>query len=470
MRVQLRLHAWHHVNARVSVHVADGGARSPGAWRQRPSMSLALDTNLDVKQGYNYWDVTSAVTGNGTYTFVVTQSTHHNRVYWASRENSRSSLRPMLLVSYERGRGAPSPPNVAEPTTVAPVPPTVAPPTTAPSIATPPSPTSPASPTTAPPPPRSCEVSELLVPSCGAWWGIYTPTLREDNWNSTVSLTRLEEQVGRRFDIVHRYKDFSNSGSNGAFPDQYELEQMRQGRIMFFAWESRIFATGTTLTWRQVYSGEYDEVIDAVARRIADAGVPIFMGFDHEPEDDPSKGSDADFVRAWRHVVDRFERAGAHNAIWVWTVMGWSGYYPRYHDLYPGDEYVDWIGYDPYNFHHCNGSRWETPWESIAPFYQWLDNNRIGVGKPRMLAEYGTNSDPADPQAKRNWFETLPETIRALPQIRAVIYFNSAGSTRTDDDCNMLLNDTQESLAGFRAAGADPYFNQPIPEAVRRVR
>ncbi|WP_231921301.1 glycoside hydrolase family 26 protein [Micromonospora auratinigra] len=308
---------------------------------------------------------------------------------------------------------------------------------------------------------RCGHVSAELVPSCGAWWGVYSPAGAADGWDHGGAVADLEARVGRRFDIVHRYHDFSDAGSNGAFPDGDEQEQMGQGRLMFFAWESRIFSSGTTLTWADVYSGRYDATIDAVAGRIRATGVPVFMGFDHEPEDEPAKGSDADFVRAWRYVHDRFVRAGADNAVWVWTMMGWPGYYDRYAGLYPGDRYVDWVAYDPYNFYACNGgTQWKTPDAAMDGFYRWLDTNRLGAGKPRMLAEFGTNFDPTDRGAKRRWFEAMPAALKAHPKIKAAIFFNSPGMTRTSATCDMTVDADPAALAGFAAAGRDGYLRQ----------
>ncbi|SDY66311.1 Glycosyl hydrolase family 26 [Micromonospora pattaloongensis] len=438
VRAKLRVYSWSAYPAKVTAHRSTSDARAARPARAKPGAQLGSVPR--VSKGFNEWDVSALVTRNGTYTVALLQERYERRVYWASAEYRDRTLRPHLALTY----------------TVRPAPPaTVAPAPAAPT----PAPTSPS-----PTPSDACgTVSATLVPSCGAWWGMYSPTDATRSWNHGAAVAEIEAQIGRRFDIVHRYHDFSNSGSNGAFPDAFEKAQMAEGRLMFFAWESRIFSSGTTLTWRDVSGGRYDAVIDDVARRIAATRTPVFMGFDHEPEDEPAKGSDADFVAAWRHVHDRFARAGADNAVWVWTVMGSSGYYDRYARLYPGDAYVDWVGYDPYNFYACNGGRtWKSPATTIGTFYRWLDGNGIGAGKPRMLAEFGTNFDPADPSAKRRWFEEFPAALKAHPKIKAAVYFNSAGSTTTSVTCNMTLGHTAAALSGFIAAGHDPYLRQPV--------
>ena len=354
---------------------------------------------------------------------------------------------------------APPPTTAAPTTTRPPVPTTTVAPTT--STTAPPATTTTAAP--GPGPGAGCgRVTALLEPTCGAWFGVYARTDRSYGWNPTVPLEEIEAQVGRRFDVVHSYRDMSNQGRNGVFPDSYDREQVAAGRILKISWESRIFSSGTTLTWRQIYDGSHDATIDAVGARLAAWGEPVFLTFDHEPEDEPAKGTDAEYVRAWRHVHDRITAAGADNVIWVWTMMGYSGHYSRYKALYPGDEYVDWIGYDPYNFYVCTGNRtWKSPYDTVHPFYAWLEANHLGDGKPIMLSEYGTAADPADPEAKRRWFEAWPAAVKAHPRIKAVLYFNSAGVTTTTDTCNMLLNDTPSSIAGFSTAAADPYFTQP---------
>ena len=469
LKARLQVHAWQESDALLTVHSTGSDAAEARPAPATPGPALAAID--EVHKGYNEWDVSGLVTGNGAYTLVLRQNGYDTRVYWASTENRNADVRPRLLLTYDLGaKPSPSTGPTAGPTgpaspsavpvTTAPAPSSAAPSSVAPSSVAPkPTPTG-----SRPMPGAGCgTVSALLVPGCGAWWGMYTPTSASKGWDHGGAVAEVEAQVGRKFDLVHRYHDFSNAGSNGAFPDSYELAQMREGRLLFFAWESRNFSAGTTMRWSEVYGGAHDATIDAVAGRIKATGVPVFLGFDHEPEDEPAKGTDAEFVRAWRYVHDRFEKAGANNAIWVWTMMGWSGHYDRYAGLYPGDRYVDWVGYDPYNFFACNGSKgWKSPATAIGGFYRWLDENGIGGGKPRMLAEFGTNFDTADATAKRRWFEEFPAAVKAHPKIKAVIYFNSAGSTSRSSNCDMTMNHDASALAGFTSAGKDPYFRQPV--------
>lgn len=103
----LQLHAWNPVDASVTAHPANGGAEGSGAWAQRPTLGAALDSRPEVVSGYNSWDVSAAVRGNGAVTLALRQADLENRIYWASRENKDPTLAPRLTISYDAG-AAPS--------------------------------------------------------------------------------------------------------------------------------------------------------------------------------------------------------------------------------------------------------------------------------------------------------------------------------------------------------------------------
>ena len=120
VRATLRLHSWTSTPARVDVFPgAAAGADGSGLLTSRPALGDALDGRGMVARGNNDWDVSAAVTGNGTYTFTVRQQTHDTRVYWASRENRDKSLRPRLTITYETAGNARTPAATTSPGTTA---------------------------------------------------------------------------------------------------------------------------------------------------------------------------------------------------------------------------------------------------------------------------------------------------------------------------------------------------------------
>ncbi len=305
----------------------------------------------------------------------------------------------------------------------------------------------------APTKPRSCAPTRELVPPCGAWWGTYAG-------DSPGDLTRREALIGRRFDLVHAYHDFDD-----VFPTPAEASLTPQ-RWLFYDWDNRIFGR-EGICWGAIAAGAYDHAIDAEAAALRAFGQPVFLSFAAEPEDNVGQacapdrtggvnGTARQFVQAWRHVHDRMVAAGATKVIWVWNVSGASGGDAL--QLYPGDAYVDWIAWDPYNWYRCDGRRgpWASWSDKVGPFYDALTEAGL-TGKPWMLAEYGSAEDPVSASRKGDWFRVLPQQARTdRPLIKAVVYFD-----RDHGDCKWNIDSSPTAAAGFVEAGHDPYFNQP---------
>jgi len=306
---------------------------------------------------------------------------------------------------------------------------------------------------------RPCRVNRLLVPRCGALWGVYNPIgsfPQATDW--TRSITTMERRVGRRFDIVKRYHDFSNDGSSGAFPDSHERVLARKGRIPFLAWVSTDFSTGADYRWADIARGRFDaSVIDPVARRLKRYGGKVFLDLDHEMDglSRVADGTPAEYVRAFRHIHRRFERIGARNVIFVWTTTGYLGNEAKIRASYPGDAFVDWIAYDPYNFAACHDSDWESFGQSVDPFYDWLMANGHR-DKPFMLGEYGSVPDLAHPLRRARWFRHQVAGMKAHPRIKAVIYYNSQGSCPAH--LTQSIAKDKPALRAFGRAGRHPYF------------
>jgi hypothetical protein len=284
------------------------------------------------------------------------------------------------------------------------------------------------------------------VPANGAYFGAWTSS------NTGFTVEEREAQIGRRYKVVHRYHDWDN-----AFPSAQEQAWAREGRILFLALEPRIYGSSTVIPWAQIAAGGQDAVIDAMAARVKALGLPVFMDFTHEPEEQTALGGPQEFAAAYRHVVQRFRAAGATNVSWVWTTMGYSGYYSLYGGgLYPGDDVVDWIAWDPYNWYVCHNSEWKSFATKVSGFYSWLQANGH-ADKPFMLAEYGSAEHQSDPFAKGQWFRDALASLKAgaFPNLKALVYFDSAKS----GECDWRVDTTSHSLDGYRDMASDPYLN-----------
>jgi Bacterial Ig domain/Glycosyl hydrolase family 26 len=176
------------------------------------------------------------------------------------------------------------------------------------------------------------------------------------------------------------------------------------------------------------------------------------LTFHHEPEDDRSLGSPADYRAAWRRVVRVFRDRRATNVVWVWNLMATTfrpAARPAAASYYPGDDVVDWIAADGYNWFgstHVRNAPRRSFAEVFGSFYTWGSSR----GKPLMIAEFGVLEDAANELGKAQWLTDARETVKTWPSIKALVYYNARG---------WWFDSSPPSLDAFRALTADPYFH-----------
>ncbi len=320
-----------------------------------------------------------------------------------------------------------------------------------------------------------CPVSELLVPRCGAWWGaapgVFTGT------PPIEALRDFEAKTGQRARIYHRYHR-----GDDLFPTRSELAAARDregSRILLINWK-----VAWNSTWADVAAGGQDHRIDRLARHIRSTfPEKFFLAIHHEPENDvdldPGSGmTPEDYAAMYRHTVQRLRDQGVENAVFVMAYMGYQGWgvKPWFGDLYPGDDVVDWIGYDPYvsadpDAHH-HGDFAELVNQTTDPdrwpgFYNWA--RKAHPDKPLMLSEWGVFEYAADPGNKREIFASVQRQLPDYPALKALVYFDSPRAPRGDT----RIDSSPQALAAFRVIAnlpvwsiLRPYFTFPLAPSV----
>ena len=299
-------------------------------------------------------------------------------------------------------------------------------------------------------------MSPVLVPACGAWWGMFVPTQNSNDLNAAVAAQ--DSSLGRPLDLILVYHDMSTT-PDGMFPNSSEA-QLSQHHLLVFSWAPVIWSTGQMYSWEDISSGGLDQsVIIPEAMRLKSFGTTVFLSLFPEADTTAgtSQGSPSQFVAAWRHVHNLFAELKVRNVVWVWTTTGYLPHASTIAAMYPGKSYVNWIGYDPYNYFSCRNSPWLSFSRTIGPFYRWLSSRHYG--KPIMLTEYGTSADPANPDLEASWYQDIGPTIKKYSGIKALTLWNS-----TTSQCNFTLsNQSAQGQAAYRQAGLSPYFRQQLP-------
>jgi hypothetical protein len=314
----------------------------------------------------------------------------------------------------------------------------------------------------------TCGVSAKLVPSCGVLTGVATYRKSGQTWEQSVAA--YESKVGTVGDVLHNYHNWKT-----IFPDTAEKARAAKGQKLLISWLGTR-DDGSTIRWADIAAGKEDAVIDAQAKSVKAFGQPIWINFQNEPEALVNvRGTAAEFVAAWRHIHDRFVSAGATNAVWTIVFMGVAdsqSYLDKTVALYPGDAYVDWIGWDPYNRAACYNTSWKDFRATVKPFYNWLMLNGH-ADKPFMLAEYGSIEDAANPQARANWFTGAGDALtnNEFPNLKVLSYFDHPAPPAT---CDWRIETSSTTLTSFKAFTArmktfstTPITAPGVPTSVR---
>lgn len=173
-----------------------------------------------------------------------------------------------------------------------------------------------------------------------------------------------------------------------------------------------------------IYGGKFDTYITTVAKQIADAKWPIVIRFAHEmngawyPWSERVNGNKAgDYVKAWRHVHDLFQQAGATNVIWSWSPnilrpVPNVALAP----LYPGDAYVDWVGMTGYGVREKSASTTFDP--TVAAI-------RKITKKPILIMETGAQLDAL----QATWVTSFFPWLKLHPDVIGFIWMQKAHGT-----------------------------------------
>jgi hypothetical protein len=299
-----------------------------------------------------------------------------------------------------------------------------------------------------------CHKSRIDVPSCGVLWGLFKPRQPvpgKSHWSAHYG--KVERRIGRRFDVVKDYEDWSHGTTFPSGPEAHFARKGHGRRILYYSWNATHYGNGGKVSYRSIAHGAWDRsVIRPEARRLKHYHHKVFLDFNHEFDShaQAGHGSPAQYVAAYRHIHHVFHRVGVHNVIWSWVSTGWIGNAKTIRRSYPGRRFVDWIGYDPYNFAYCAGSPWRSPLKSFNVFYRWVGRQHNMRGKPLLLSEYAS----APSSRVKHWYASVAGALRKLPRIKAAIQFSGPSPS----GCDFSLVDLPAAMAGFAHSATARYI------------
>jgi len=265
-------------------------------------------------------------------------------------------------------------------------------------------------------------------------------------------LDAFETDLGVRADLLMVYQDWAHFPF---FEPNLFDPILERGACVMLTWEPWDHL-GTVdqpdYGLARILDGSHDAHIIRWARAMAAWGRPLDLRFAHEMNgtwypwsEGVNSNVRGDYVLAWRHVRKIFADAGASNVAWVWSPMAdATGYTPHapLEPLYPGDDAVDQVGMDGYNWGTSQawGSWWQSPGEI---FDATLGRIRAMTNKPLLITETASTEEGGD---KARWIGDLFEWASVHPEVESIIWFDH------DKETDWRVRSSLASSAAFKMA------------------
>ena len=206
-----------------------------------------------------------------------------------------------------------------------------------------------------------------------------------------------------------------------------------------------------------ITAGVYDSYLRSSASLAKQWNRPLEIRLAHEMNltdsgFGPNVASPSAFVAAWKHVVDVFRAQGVTNVSWVWSPnVDCNGGCP-FDAYFPGDDYVDVVALDGYNYSSTSGQ----PWLSFDQvFRNSYDDITALSTKPVMIAETSSAEAGGD---KAAWIRQafLTDIPAHYPRISSVIWFDRIKET------DWRVNSSDSSLAAWRDVVASSLYGGTV--------
>lgn len=322
----------------------------------------------------------------------------------------------------------------------------------------------------------SCTVSNILVNSCRPWLGGYANNYPQVGSDTESQMLYQEQRIGRQVDIVHTYHPVGSNTLSAA--DIYFAT--RANTMLYTNWKP-------TSDWATISSD--NAAIDEMAASIKSISpVKIFLTLHHEPENDVSPGGDpncpgttfkgtfgtvTDYRNMWAYVENRFAQDGVTNVVWAIDYMNYPPWNCVVPDLYPGDQYIDWIVFNAYD----NDSAQSFD-DNVSNLYSLLTADSNGahdfLSKPWGIVEWGiTGTSTANEEAFYSQAKTALD-YNTFPNLKMYMIYDSLNEGESGGtNYRVGYDDTgsQDTTKGdyYNAFADDPRFTDAYYSATSPI-
>ncbi len=269
-----------------------------------------------------------------------------------------------------------------------------------------------------------------------------------------------ETVLGSRLNGMRVYKNWDDT----LFPSGLTWAR-DTGHTLFTSIRTRR-ADGSPVQWADIANAKPGSPLyadmQAQAQQVKAFGATVYVAFNHEPEAAGAWGfgSGADFAAAFRTFVSVWRAQGVTNARFVFAATAYGFVRKDSHNVknyYPGDDVVDFIAADGYNWYRCASPNGK--WRELASVIE--GQRQFGLLHPSkglMLYEFGSAEDPADPTHKAQWLRNATALFQqpGYGQYKAALTWEGRSFTGGGPSCGFDYLSTPASTQAWAAMAHAP--------------
>ncbi|WP_173384181.1 glycoside hydrolase family 26 protein [Fibrobacter succinogenes] len=265
----------------------------------------------------------------------------------------------------------------------------------------------------------------------------------------------FQDLQGTHLDLISYFALFDINDWNATA--QYANVAKNNGSTLVVTW----MANGYNA--QELVNGKADNYIREYAKGVKGFGDEIWLRPLHEANGDwydwgvgksGAGNTDANVAEAFRHIVKIFKEEGVTNVKWVWTTNASNqGSGTTLTGNYPGDDYVDYISIDGYNWGTCQS--WSS-WQTFSQVFKKAYNALANINKPLFIAEISSSERGGN---KAEWITDMFEHFATdFSRVFAVMWFSQSKEANEGD---WALNTSQAAVDAWKAGIAKMKEMQP---------
>ncbi|MCR8631362.1 glycoside hydrolase family 26 protein [Paenibacillus radicis (ex Xue et al. 2023)] len=291
--------------------------------------------------------------------------------------------------------------------------------------------------------------------------GVYLGMLGADK-RVAFNMNNIESVYGRKHAIYLSYVGWRKVQTNPTsyFPVKTAETVKALGGALQIGWEPRYGLDDV----------QDDEYVRTFAREAKASGIPVFLRYASEMNGAwvPWHGNPKKYIEKFR-LIHKIMKEEAPNVVMVWS----PNFMPmdNIDDYYPGDEYVDWIGYSLY----AVGGPGDTVNDKSGFLQSFQPLSGKFPGKPIMISEGAVSHyNLTTNQSYERWAEGQLGDLygylaRMYPRVKAITYFNfgKERAIRSKMDAVYDLGENPFADLLYRRSIQDDLFLSHVEEGAR---